>query len=87
MPISEISKHLPEYCPPLSTIYRRLKNYNIEKPSQARKNFERDVFKAGSNDMNDKDRHKAIRKIREEMIEDAITRIRRKAERHKEIIE
>ena len=85
MPISEIRNHFPQYCPPLSTIYKRLKKHNIGRPAQIRKDFERSVFKAGANEMIDEERYIRLQDILASIIEETIEDIHKKAARYEEM--
>ena len=84
IPISEFSALFPQYCPPVSTIYKRLNKY-FKHPSKVRKEFEKTVFKRAAGELTDRERYQRIRASRLAVLEDTVHAIHKKAARYEEL--
>ena len=87
IPISEFSTHFPHYCPPTSTIYKRLNKY-FKHPAKVRKDFEKTVFKASVGkygELPDRERYQRIRASRFDVLVETIQAIHEKAARYEEL--
>ena len=85
IPISEIRKYLPEYVPPLSTIYKRLNLYINQTPTSYRRDFDNTLLKGSAECVSDLVRRERIRKIKKEMLLELVEKIKKKARKHEEI--
>ncbi len=85
IPISEIRKHLPEYTPPLSTIYKRLNLYINQTPASYRKDFDNTLLKGSAECVSDLERRRRIKQIKKEMLLELVEKIKKKARKHEEI--
>jgi uncharacterized membrane-anchored protein YjiN (DUF445 family) len=85
IPVSQFKYYVGDYCPSKATIYRTLNKYKIDNPLMVRKEFDRTIFKAGANDLTDKERDIKIEEIKREVLQDTVSEIHRRAKRYQEL--
>tara|TARA_Y100001934_G_scaffold273303_1_gene363355 strand:+ start:828 stop:1139 length:312 start_codon:yes stop_codon:yes gene_type:complete len=87
IPISEFSAQLPQYCLPLSTIYKRLNKLNIRNPSHTRREFERTSFIQFAGELTDKKRTEKLEIFSSLKLEETINAIKKKELSFEEMIQ
>ncbi len=84
IPVSKFNEYVGDYCPSRTTIYRTFESIG-ETPTKWRRNYKKTIIQACPNEDNYEIRLNKWENIRTKHLEELVTNIQAKAERHGEI--